>query len=573
MTHSVRHHDVSSKSPPYATPHTFGAHDSGPREAGAVERPQPLRRRGAPLPAPQLLLAARSSTLANRPTPVKRACENASFTTTPPSSVLRRPTHGSNSSATAASSPPFDDASRQLNRTQRPPPALAPSEGNSASFVSPIKGQQVAREHWHSEQPPAAWATSPLVPTVSREGSASVAQPPHAQRGVGGHPQRVPTSRAPGPSALTGTGPATISTSYPATGSLPPRSPIRNRDGHEGRGDRSENATHHPNSNTPCSATMPSSLPSALFHERQAQAPLLATQSPALRRSAMEVASSGRAAAGSALPSAPAPGKTDAQLDAPKELRSRRCQSATREEGYVAQTAYTQRNPFRSQSFAGFTANPQYRPPPGFDVYPQAVTTRDYGHEVSRASQGDFMMRRLVDAAHPSTLEERAEMEVLLRATLEKLQAGDWFYKWARTNHVHQRYVWLNVQRGTLMWSSSPKKSFGLNSEVKLSAIRSVAPDCLELEVPTRVFYRINISTQDRCISLATEIRKKFDVWYRVLVQLTVPNLAYGEPGVWGRMPRSSNAREWGSTSRWASRYSPLGAITDRAPGAVSSSD
>jgi hypothetical protein len=235
--------------------------------------------------------------------------------------------------------------------------------------------------------------------------------------------------------------------------------------------------------------------------------------------------------------------------------------------GYVAQSAYAQRNPFRQQDFAEFAANPKYQPPDGFDIYSQAMATQVYGLEVSRASQGEFMMQRLVEASHPATAEERAEMEALLSSTLEKLQVGDWFYKWTRINRVHQRYVWLNLQRGTLMWSLSPKQSVVLNAEVKLSTVTSITPDCLQLEAPVRVFYRMTINTPDRCISLATEIRKKFDVWYRVLLQLTAPNLVYGVPGVWSRPSSSVNTTGRGAASRWASRFSPLDAVVNDTTG------
>ncbi|KAG5476671.1 hypothetical protein CUR178_03844 [Leishmania enriettii] len=584
MIQSVRHRYVDSGSPSYVKPLTFDVYDYDPREAGGAEQPQPsqqsLRRLQGCATAPQRLLSARSTNLTSRPIRVKRSCENASFTKALSSSVLQRSTHASSSSGTAASSPPYDDLSGQQSRTQRPAPASVPSESDSASVVSLVKNQHIEREHrrnqhrQHSNLPykehsPAARMTSPPVAPLWGGGSAPAAQPPQALRRMHGHRQRAPTSRVPGSSVLTGPGPTTISTSYPATGPLQSPSPIRNLSGGTERGDRAEDSAPLMNNITPGSTTMLSSLPSAPFHERQARAPVPPRLSPASRRSAVAVAGSGRATASGSAVGAPVPGKADAQLEANKDLRRRRRENGIREQGYVAQTAYTQRNPFRSQDFAEFATNPQYRPPPGFDVYPQVMDTRVYGLEVSRASRGAFMKQRLVDAAHPSTAEERAEMEVLLGETLEKLQAGDWFYKWTRVNHVHQRYVWLNMQRGTLMWSPSPRKSIALNSEVKLSTVRSITPECLQLDGAIRVFYRMNISTHDRYIRLATEIREKFDLWYRVLLQLTVPNLTYDEPGMWGRPSRSVNVGEWGSMGRWASRYSPLTAIMDHASGAI----
>lgn len=229
--------------------------------------------------------------------------------------------------------------------------------------------------------------------------------------------------------------------------------------------------------------------------------------------------------------------------------------------GYVAQSAYTQRNIFRRQDFAEFTSNPQYRAPAGFRIYPQAMATRVYGLEASRATQGEFMVQRLIDSTHPATEEERSQLTDMLSSTLMKVQRGDWFFKWTRINRVHQRYVWLNLQRGTLMWSLSPKQTLVLTSELKLSSIVRVVPDCLHLGAPARAFYRMTINTHDRCISFATEIRAKFDMWYRLLLQLTTLNLSYGIPSVWGRPSSSNNATGRGAESRWTSRYSPLFAI------------
>ncbi|CAC9496390.1 conserved hypothetical protein [Leishmania infantum JPCM5] len=613
MSDPVRRRYVDSGYPSYARPHAFDAYDSGPRETDVVEQQQqqpshqPLRRRGAPVPAPQLLLSGRSTPLAKRPTPVKTPYKSAPSTTT--SSLIESVpcTNSSGSRDTATASPPHDDQLTQPNKTQRPLRASASSASTSASVMSPLQ-QQVARESRQNEyrhsspalqggQSPATQMTLLPAPARSSERSASAVPPPvsrraHQRSGLSttpgeqwradGHPPRLPTSRAPGPSMLTTKDQMTIGHSHPAAVSLHSVSPIRGLERHKGRVDQARSPAPRTSSSTPRSSTAASNVPRAPFHKRQqAQALSPAAHSPTTRGSSTVVAGPVRATADRRVVAAPAPNKADAQLMAQKELRR---QGEIRGQGYVAQTAYTQRNPFRRQDFAEFAENPQYLPPPGFRIYPQAMATRVYGLEVSRASQGDCMMQRLLDAAHPSTAEERAEMEVLLSATLEKLQLGDWFYKWTRIKHVHQRYVWLNLQRGTLMWSLSSKKSAVLSSEVKLSTITSVTPECLQLEAPVRFFYRMNINTPHRCISLATEIRSKFDVWYHVLQQLTAPNSTYGVPGVWGRPSSSVNAAGWGAASRWASRYSPLAAVVDNttgstgyneayAHGAVSSSD
>lgn len=611
MSDPARRRYVDSGYPSYARPHTFDAYDSGPREAEVVEQQpsqQPLRRRGAPVPAPQLLLSARSTPLTKRTTPAKSPYKSTSSTMTSPLIESVRCANSSGSRGTDTPSLPQDDQPTQLNKTQRSLPASASSVSASASVMLPLQQQLVARESRQNEyrhsnstfpggQSPATPMTLHPAPARSNEGSASAVPPPVSRRAhqrsslsttpgerrrLDGHPPRVPTSRAPAPSVLTATGQMTIGNSPPAAVSLHSVSPIRGLEGHKGRVDQAKSSAPRTGSSTPRSSAVANDVPPAPLHRRQqAQALSPTGHSPTTRGSSTDVAGPARETADRRVVAAPAPNTANTQLVAQKELRRQR---EIRGQGYVAQTAYTQRNPFRRQDFAEFAGNPQYLPPPGFHVYPQAMATRVYGLEVSRASQGDYMMQRLLDAAHPSTAEERAEMEVLMSATLEKLQLGDWFYKWTRINHVHQRYVWLNLQCGTLMWSFSSKKSAALSSEVKLSTVTSVTPECLQLETPARFFYRMNIITPGRCVSLATEIRKKFDVWYHVLQHLTAPNLTYGVPGVWGRPSSSVNAAGSGAASRWASRYSPLAAMADNtsgptgyneayAHGAVSSSD
>ncbi|KAK7201215.1 Meiotic cell cortex pleckstrin like protein [Novymonas esmeraldas] len=512
------------------------------------QQQQPLRRRGGPVPAPSSLLSSRATALS---TPREDPYEAAS-------TITAASTQASSSRDSTTTSPPHGDASRQLNRTLRPaqqsaaarPVSPESREGSASAAAPPVS----RRAHRRSSQSPAPAA-------------AAAQQQQQQQRVDSQHPPRVPTTRAPGSSTVVASGPVIIRASSPAAASTHSVRPGKELDGRTGQAPLTRDSSPRSSSLTESSAPFRTRLPT--------QAPSPGNNSlPSYRSSAAAAAASSasvRAAArgGDAAVS----GETDAQQEAKKELRRQRRDGEVRVQGYVAQSAYAQRNPFRSQDFAEFAANPQYHPPPGFDVYPQAIATRVYGLEVSRASQGEFMMQRLVNAAHPATSEERVEMEELLSATLEKLQVGDWFYKWARINHVHQRYVWLNLQRGTLMWSLSPKQSVVLNSEVKLSTVTSITPDCLQLEAPVRVFYRMTINTPDSCISLATEIRKKFDVWYRVLLQLTAPNLTHGVPGVWGRPSSSVNATGRGAASRWASRYSPLTAIADDVPGAIGSNE
>ncbi|CAJ1028038.1 putative Meiotic cell cortex C-terminal pleckstriny [Leishmania shawi] len=454
----------------------------------------------------------------------------------------------SGSRGTATTSPPHNGESKRLYRTQRPPSASASPACTSASAILHIERHQVTHEEWynqcrhrnyiiHDEQPLATRVKPLPAPTMSLEGPVSAI------------PRQV-SRRERQRSSL----------------SLTPEAPQR-MDGHNGRGDLAKSSALPTSNKTLRSSTVANNLPSAPFHQQQqqTQAPSPTGHWPMAHRFSMTMAGPGSEAVDKSVVVAPAPHKAGAQLGTKKESHR---QGVARVQRYVAQTAYTQRNPFRTQSFEEFVGNPQYHPPPGFDSYSQAIATRVYSFESSRISQGDLMMRSLLDAAHPSTAEERGKVKVLLSSTLEKLKVGDWFYKWTRVNHVQRRYVWLNLQRGTLMWSSSAKKSAVFNSEVKLSTVMSVTPECLQVEMPVRFFYRMSINTQDRCISLATEIRNKFDVWYHVLLQLTVQNSACGVPGVWGRPSNSVNAAGWGTASRWTSRYSPLAAIMDNTPGA-----
>ncbi|GET89455.1 hypothetical protein, conserved [Leishmania tarentolae] len=588
MSDRVRRRPVDSRYISYAKPHTFNPYDLGSRASDVGESlplsPQTLRRRGAPVPAPEVPLSDRSTPSTQRSTSVKTSYKSAhSNTMSSVESVPCTNSPGSRDACTPSLSQ--DDQAAQLNTTQRPLPTSASAVGISAPVMTDIRKHYVARVSRQNEpqqrdpalqggQSPATQVTPLPVPERSKEGSASAAPP------------RVPIFLGPEPSALTAMAPMNLRKTHPTAFSLySVSSSIGGADGPNGCVDQTKNPAQPTSNSAPRSRTMKDNIPpSPLYRRQQAQALGPTGDPPMIRESSTTVPKSAHEMADRPAVSVPAPSKADKHLVAPKELRRQRRQGEIPGPGYVAQTAYTQRNPFRIQDFAEFAGNPQYLPPPGFHLYPQAMATRVYGFEVSRTSQQDFMMQRLLDAAHPSTAEERAEIEVLMSETFEKLQLGDWFYKWTRINHVHQRFVWLNLQRGTLMWSLSSKKRAVFSSEVKLSTITSVTPECLELKAPVRFFYRMSITTPERCICLATEIRKKFDVWYHVLQHLTVPNLTYGLPSVWGRPSGSINAAGWGAGSRWASRYSPLVAMVDHATaptgynevyehGAVSSSD
>lgn len=255
---------------------------------------------------------------------------------------------------------------------------------------------------------------------------------------------------------------------------------------------------------------------------------------------------------------------------------------------YVAQSAYTQRNPFRTQTFADFAAHPIYDAPENLPLYPEALAEMGaapgltgrgavlsgagiFGGGIAtevalsggRAVLGEFLVHRLADLAKPMSTEERDGIISLLNDTLEILQTGEWFYKWTRTGTVHRRFFWLNLQRGTLAWAASPKQSLIWNTEIKIAQITSVSPDSIRDARTGRNFYRMLVTTATKVLCIATERREKFDCWFRALQQLTLPNLVNGVPGLWGRPTSVINNGRHGAVGRWVSRYSPLQEISD----------
>ncbi|KPA86837.1 hypothetical protein ABB37_00890 [Leptomonas pyrrhocoris] len=592
---------------------TFNAYDGGgsnPRNSHTLQQQQqqqqqPLRRGGAPVPAPPALLSTKSSaTRSLHSTPVENFYDASTATTTstpssPPSyggtaatsstaqphrrSSLRHRARDAPHSSSAAATTTAPATAATSTSTPALPSSATPSSYSHARRTPhgrSRRGDARSTPSVTSAPTPLNAITRPTTPAGTASNSKrhssqsrraprslsrrardkSIRTPTPEDRLRGGERPCVPLSRGPGftsSAAAVLNGPTIVRANSPAAAAS--SSARRSFPGDDIRvaGDQTSGGVRSHRTTNPSSALPPQA--------RQE------TGAPTPARSSSASPSDKVVTAGPTIMSNVE--REKAERAARKQLRSSMYNGHIKVHGYVAQTAYAQRNPFRCQDFAEFAANPKYQPPAGFDIYSQALATRVYGLEVSRASQGEFMMQRLVEAAHPATAEERAEMEALLSSTLEKLQGGDWFYKWTRINHVHQRYVWLNLQRATLMWSISPTQSVVLNAEIKLSTVTSITPDCLQLESPMRVFYRMTINTPDRCISLATEIRKKFDVWYRVLLQLTAPNLVYGVPGVWGRPSSSLNTTGRGAASRWASRFSPLDAVVNDTTGHLGNDD
>lgn len=545
------------------------------------QQQQPLRRRGAPVPAPHSLYSTKSSATHSLHSTQTENPYEATSTASPSSSVgtattspsaVPRPRRGPSARGSRRSDTPHDPSTTSTTTTTSSPSAASSPFVCSSSARARHSRRGGAKR---GDTAPSAGGAPRSLSRRARDQSSRTSTPEDRLRGESRRPD-VPLSRGPGSAPPSRRPPVDVVSPYDGptvVRATSPASLLTLPDGERQRLSALRDETGGGSSSgggCRSAATSPTSQNSALPPHVRQETAVPGSDSGAgtalTSAHSASTSSSGRVVTAGPVIMTGAERKK-AERDARKQLRQSMYDGNITVHGYVAQTAYAQKNPFRRQDFAEFAANPQYQPPEGFDIYSQALATRVYGLEVSRASQGEFMMQRLVEAAQPATAEERAEMEALLSSTLERLQEGDWFYKWTRINHVHQRYVWLNLQRGTLMWSLGPKQSVVLNTEVKLSTVMSITPDCLQLEAPMRVFYRMTINTPDRCISLATEIRKKFDVWYRVLLQLTAPNLIYGVPGVWGRPSSSVNTTGRGAASRWASRYSPLDAVVNDTTG------
>ncbi|KEG07676.1 hypothetical protein DQ04_09121000 [Trypanosoma grayi] len=219
---------------------------------------------------------------------------------------------------------------------------------------------------------------------------------------------------------------------------------------------------------------------------------------------------------------------------------------------FVVQSAFTQRNPFRRQTFENFCCSPDYRVPPGFSIY-QDDSNVWKGYQ--RASESGICGQR---ASEDSSGGHQSLSSVYLAAgpALGVLQRGDWFLKWTRQGKVHERYVWLDAERGTLVWGPGPRPSLMLFSQLKLSRVMDLRPDCLFDQATQRTFYRLFFVTEERTIVFATEVRDKFDAWFDVLIKITS---ASGAPQLWGELWGTSGAEV--AQKEWSSRFSPLHAV------------
>ncbi|RNF14957.1 uncharacterized protein Tco025E_05749 [Trypanosoma conorhini] len=226
---------------------------------------------------------------------------------------------------------------------------------------------------------------------------------------------------------------------------------------------------------------------------------------------------------------------------------------------FVVQGAVTQKNPFRTQTYEEFCCVPDYSAPADCRIY-QGDNVAYAGFQ--RATERELREQRATEVSSSSRLSSSASSlskYLVAGAALGTLQTGDWFYKWTRRGRVHERYVWLDIQRQSLLWGPSPRAAFVLLSHLRIDSVIDLRPDCMLDEATQRTFYRLFVVTEERIVVFATELRDKFDVWFDALQKIV---LAHGSSRQWGQLWGSPSAGEAAAVEgRWISRCSPLHAI------------
>ncbi|ORC87589.1 uncharacterized protein TM35_000211950 [Trypanosoma theileri] len=224
---------------------------------------------------------------------------------------------------------------------------------------------------------------------------------------------------------------------------------------------------------------------------------------------------------------------------------------------FVIQSAFTQQNPFRRQTFEEFCCFPDYSAPSTFSTYKPELNGWS---GFQRAAEGGFHNQFTKEALLQGN-SNRSTVYPIPPAALAVLQAGDWFLKWTRRGKVHERFVWLDTQRDIIVWGQNPRYAFVLLSHLKLNDVVDVRPDCLFDESTQRTFYRLSFVTEERTIVFATEMRDKFDFWFNALQKIISTGRSSAKwSGLWGSV-ESQAAAKVTSASDWASRSSPLHAV------------
>lgn len=229
---------------------------------------------------------------------------------------------------------------------------------------------------------------------------------------------------------------------------------------------------------------------------------------------------------------------------------------------FMAQSAFTQKNPFRQQTFAEFTANPVYEPPPHIKYFPEAKAQTTN----ARMFQGDLLVQRVMRSANEGGRYSADEIGYIQQGLLEALsvlEEGDWFYKWSRANRPSKRFVRVDLRLGIIQWFFGPEDLHVLSHSIRLCEIMSITSDSVLHGSDGRTFLRMCISTPARNLYLATQIREKYNMWFETLQRIVQPNMANGVPTLWGRPSDMTSRGAGGAVGRWASRYSPLHAVLE----------
>lgn len=219
---------------------------------------------------------------------------------------------------------------------------------------------------------------------------------------------------------------------------------------------------------------------------------------------------------------------------------------------YVAKSSFCAQNPFRTQTLADFTIDPDYSTPAHIKEY-KAVST-SAGVEGLRAVKVNSIQALKDRFKHAACTPYMPVGKGTLDEMIMYLCAGEWFMRWHWTHcadpkKYKRRYFWLDGERCSLMWALS--ESIVSFSQLKLRSVERMVSDCVS--VNGKVIFRMQLYGE-KILVFGTEHRLLFDQWFSVLRYIISPNNGHGVPGLWQRPSHSTVTR----VGRWASRYSPL---------------
>ncbi|KAH9598540.1 Pleckstrin homology domain [Trypanosoma melophagium] len=242
------------------------------------------------------------------------------------------------------------------------------------------------------------------------------------------------------------------------------------------------------------------------------------------------------------------------QGHAPQEEKQ---EQRRRQQNFVIQSAFTQQNPFRRQTFEEFCCSPEYSAPSTFSTYKADLNGWSGFQRVSDGEFGKGQSKEVFIQMNPA----RSTAYPIPPAFLRLLQSGDWFLKWTRRGKVHKRFVWLDIRQDLIVWGPSPRSSYVFLSHLKLNEIVDVRPDCLFDESTQRTFYRLTFLREECTTVFATEMRDKFDFWFNALGNIIS---TMGSSARWSKLwgsPESQAAARTTNVSDWRASSSPLHAV------------